>query len=48
MRIKVIQDFDQYRAGDVIETTKKTGELLIKKGLGIKSKDMTSKDFRIK
>lgn len=48
MRIKIIHDFEQYRSGDVIETTKQAGELLIKKGLGIKSKDMTSKDFRIK
>lgn len=48
VRLKITGDYNYFRAGEVRFVDHKTAEFLLKNGYAIKSKDMTSKDYKKK
>lgn len=48
MRVRLIKEYKNYQLGQIITVAKKTGELLIKSGIAIYSKDMTNHDLKVK
>lgn len=48
MRIKLLVDHLQQKAGDVVRTSQKEARELINKGKAIISKDMSKKDIKKK
>ena len=48
MRVKIIQNYEQYLIGQVLDLPKSKAELLIRSGAAIKTKDMTQTDIRTK
>jgi hypothetical protein len=48
MRIKIIKSTYKYRVGDIVDVSKNEGFGLIDSGYGIKSKDMTVRDYKTK
>lgn len=48
MRVKIIQDYKQYKKGETVEVTPNIAHGLIDRSVGIISKDMVASDYSIK
>lgn len=47
-RIKIIQDYKKYKAGETVEVSPNVAFGLIDRSVGIISKDMVSSDYSVK
>lgn len=48
MRVKIIQDYKQYKKGETVEVTPNIAHGLIDRSVGIISKDMVVSDYSVK
>lgn len=48
MRVKIIRDYEQYRVGQVVNVTKVRAKLLIQSGAAVITRDMISRDMKVK
>lgn len=48
MRVRIIQNYEGYRVGDVVNVTAIKAKLLIKSGAAVNTKDMVSSDYKVK
>lgn len=48
VRLKIIKNVGSFRPGETVQFSEKVAKFLLKNGYAIKSKDMTSNDYKEK
>jgi len=46
IRVKIVRDIENFKAGEIVYIKEKVAKFLLKKGYAIKSKDMASNDYK--